>query len=92
MKLTNRLFAWYLAGRIPKEAEKMFGKNWKTSMGGIVAILGGLAAIGKCVLDGHLTVECIGPALGAIGAGWVGLAAKDHDTSGVGVMASKVGE
>lgn len=70
----------------------MFGKNWKTSTGGLAAILGGLAGLLKGIVDGDLSMESVSILVSTIGAGFGLLKAKDHDTVGVGTTAVKVKE
>jgi len=61
----------------------MFGiTSWKTTIGGLLGLLGGAVTIGN-MLTGHAPMDPtnISIALAAIGAGWTGLTAKDHNVS-----------
>ena len=78
------LISWYIARRFPKEAEKMLGKNWKTSIGGIGMYLAAIAAIIHCFIcqDCGSKIECIVAAIGLLSGGSGLIAAKDHDVTG----------
>lgn len=70
----------------------MFGKNFKTSIGGLVGIFGGIGALGKCLgtvdftsiltIMQSLNLECFSAAVGMIGVGIGLLFAKDHNVTG----------
>jgi len=84
----------------------MFGKNWKTSLGGLGMILAGLGGLVNCVmglLGGHPdvaagatpaphvgTMECFTVSLGLISGGAALLKAKDHDVTGGATPQTKV--
>jgi hypothetical protein len=67
-------------------------KNWKTNIAGIGAYLGTLLLVLQCHAAGGSWLHCIGQAVigGAAGTGL--LLAKDHDTVGAGMTATKVAE
>lgn len=56
-------------------------KNWKTTVSGILTILGGIAAGGKLIIAGQVT-EGAGVLLTAITAGVGLIAAKDSNVTG----------
>jgi hypothetical protein len=70
--------------RHPSERPILPG-SYRTTIGGVGAILCGLGALGKCIKDfldnGTLNVDEIGVALGLVSAGWVGLTARDNKVS-----------
>ena len=82
MSIKSRIAAWYIARRVPKEAERMFGKNWKTSLGGLGMIFAGLGAVAKCFMDGHVSTDCLLAAMASVSGGVGLLKAKDHDVTG----------
>lgn len=84
MSIKLRIIAWYLAKRLPEEAEKMFGKSWKTSLAGYSVYLATLLAIIHCVTckDCGSVMNCILVALAGGGTGTGLLLAKDHDVTG----------
>jgi len=56
--------------------------SWKTTAGGMLALLGGIVTIGNMVIGGAaIDPTQISLALAAIGAGFTGLMAKDHNVS-----------
>jgi hypothetical protein len=56
--------------------------SWKTTAGGILALLGGVVTIGNMVVGGApLDVNTLSLAITGIGAGFAGLMAKDHNVS-----------
>jgi hypothetical protein len=56
--------------------------SWKTTAGGMLALLGGIVTIGNMVIGGaQIDPTQISLALAAIGAGFTGLMAKDHNVS-----------
>jgi len=61
----------------------MFGiTNWRTTVGGVLGLLGGVLTIGNMVTgQAPMDPTNISIALAAIGAGWTGLMAKDHNVS-----------
>ncbi len=61
----------------------MFGiTNWKTTIGGVLGLIGGIVTIGNMVTGrAPMDPTNISIALAAIGAGWTGLMAKDHNVS-----------
>jgi hypothetical protein len=65
--------------------------SYRTTLGGVGAILCGLGALGKCLKDfldsGTLNIDEIGLALGLVSAGWVGLTARDNKVSSEDVKA-----
>ena len=56
-------------------------KNWKTTISGILTILGGIAAGGKRILAGQVT-EGAGVLITAITAGVGLIVAKDNNVTG----------
>jgi hypothetical protein len=56
-------------------------KSWKTTLGGVAAILAGLGLIAKMVSEGNYDAEKILGALTAIGAGFTGIFARDNNVS-----------
>ena len=60
----------------------MFGKNWKTSAGGVSAILAGLAGLLSLFKAGNFDTNAIMTAIGTIGGGIGLLMAKDHNVTG----------
>ena len=83
-RIVKYFLARHLAKAIPKEAEKMFGKNWKTSMGGVGMVLAGIAAIIHCFTctDCGSQIECITAGIGGLVGGVGLLFAKDHNVTG----------
>ena len=56
--------------------------SWKTTAGGVLAMLGGVVTIGNMFVGGgSIDPTNISLALAAIGAGFTGLMAKDHNVS-----------
>ncbi len=69
----------------------MFGANYKTSIFGIIAIVGAAVAVWKCFHCADCdTMQCIATALTGTGIGGGLLMAKDKDTVGAGATAQKV--
>jgi len=65
-------------------------KNWKTTTGGIIGILGALAIIGKALLgDGGVSGAELTAAFASLGTGISLLFAKDANVTG-GTVASTV--
>lgn len=56
-------------------------KNWKTTVSGVLTILGGIAAGGKLIVAGQMT-EGIGVIITAVTAGIGLLHAKDNNVTG----------
>lgn len=65
--------------------EPLIHGSYRTTIGGVGAILCGLGALGKCINDfldtGSLNFDEIAFALGLVSAGWVGLTARDNKVS-----------
>jgi hypothetical protein len=55
--------------------------SWKTTVGGVLSLLGGAVGIGNMILAGQIDPVQFSIAMTAIGAGWTGLTAKDHNVS-----------
>ncbi len=56
-------------------------KSWKTTLGGVAAIIGGVGIILTMFSDGKVDNEKLMAALAAIGAGWTGMHARDNNVS-----------
>lgn len=56
-------------------------KSWKTTLGGVAAILAGLGLIAKMVSDGDYNAEKLMAAVAAVGAGFTGIFARDNNVS-----------
>lgn len=63
----------------------MYKYSWKTTLGGIVAILGGLGMVGKILNElityGNVSFEQISLAVSAIGGGIGMLFARDNNVT-----------
>lgn len=91
MSVKTYIFALYLKRAIPKGAEAMFGKNWKTSLAGLTAVLGGLTALIKSLHDGSGT-EALSTSIGMIISGIGLLFAKDAGVTGGTIPQTKEAE
>jgi flagellar hook protein FlgE len=56
--------------------------NWKTTLGGVGAILGAAASLATMFSKGQVDGTMLMTDLGIIGAGFTGLFAKDHNVTG----------
>jgi hypothetical protein len=56
-------------------------KSWKTTLGGVAAICGGIGMIAKMLSEGDYNAEKIMAAVAAIGAGITGLSARDNNVT-----------
>ncbi len=56
-------------------------KSWKTTLGGVAAILGGLGLVAKMISDGDYGSDKIMSAVAAIGAGFTGIFARDNNVT-----------
>ncbi len=65
-------------------------KNWKTNLAGASVYIGALLLLLQCHAGGGSWLHCIGIAFGGLGGGTGLMLAKDYDTTGAGMTATKV--
>jgi len=84
MSVKNWIIRWWVDNQLTKEADKMFGKNWKTNLAGYSVYLATLIAIIHCVTckDCGSLYQCILLALAGGGTGTGLIVAKDSDVTG----------
>jgi len=105
MSLKKRVSAWYVRraikkGEVAMTLQRIFGVNYKTTMGGWGMILGGIAGLIHIVTGSHPETNVTGApvdpvggittSIGSIVGGISLIMAKDHDTQGTGDTAIKV--
>ncbi len=59
----------------------MFKGSWKTTLGGIAGILAGITALIHVFLKSPIDTNGLVEGLGMIGAGWVGIMARDNNVT-----------
>jgi hypothetical protein len=84
VSIKQRILAGYLAWELPRKAEQIMGKSWKTTLAGIGVYVATAAAIIHCLTctDCGSTFNCIVIALAGTSVGTGLVAAKDHNVTG----------